>query len=333
MKSKLGKQKKTVCIIKSVSREKHSKSNAELKSHIFLKKKLKKERQFEDEVIQSQEDQVEKCNFDTALVENSRENSEEKLKQTKKCSKKHEYKGKIKENSVESSGNDQDEISSKKRKRSREKKKTKNLESSIDNSNHGIITEGEASNKSIKGILNGLVIAVSTLDVKGKQHESDSSSYKAVVSLCKSLGASISGQVHQRVYAVICNRSAVSQRTQRIRKAQKKRVLLLDVEWVRQCKLQRKRIKTDPYLLDFPAVEDAEKYQPIKQKQENQLDNNVHFFTNEEEQCINVESTGWTAPVQLDCCCVCHENGDENCKWCVSCNVTLAKNMKKKITS
>ena len=139
MKSKVGKQKKKVCIIKSVSREKHSKSNAELKSHILLKKKLKKERQFEDEVIPSQEDQAEKCNFDTARVENSRrENSEEKLKQTKKCSKKHEYKEKIKENVAESSGNDQDEISSKKRKRSREKKKNKNLESNFDNSNHGI---------------------------------------------------------------------------------------------------------------------------------------------------------------------------------------------------
>ena len=106
------------------------------------------------------------------------------------------------------------------------------------------------------------------MDVKGKQHESDSSSYKAVVSLCKSLGASISGQVHQRVYAVICNRSAVSQRTQRIRKAQKKRVLLLDVEWVRQCKLQRKRIKTDPYLLDTMKLclqKDPEKRASIRQ--------------------------------------------------------------------
>ena len=326
-----GKQTKKVDMTKSASRLKHSRNNeAERTSTILKTNKLKEERKFKDDPIQSKEEQAKKRNNMNSSVrmENTQKENMNSKQITKKDSPKTD--NKRKRNVVESGGNNYlDENSNKKRKRSRGKKKTTYVQNNNDCSNHEIVTQGK--NKDMKGLLNGLVLAVSTLDVKGKQHESNDSSYKAVLSLCKSLGASISGQVHQRVYAVICNRSAVSQRTQRIRKAQQKGILLLDVEWVRQCKSQRKRIQVEPYRLDFLFVDDAEKNQPKNKKK--QMDNDVQFLTDEEEYCINAESTGWTAPVELDCCCVCHENGDENCKWCVSCNVTLTKIAKEKISN
>ena len=31
---------------------------------------------------------------------------------------------------------------------------------------------------------------------------------------------------------------------------------------------------------------------------------------------------GWSEPISLDCCCVCHETGRTDCEWCLDCNVT-----------
>ena len=40
------------------------------------------------------------------------------------------------------------------------------------------------------------------------------------------------------------------------------------------------------------------------------------------------DNRGWSTPVQLDCCCVCHENGDDNCPWCTDCNINVSKKNK-----
>ena len=35
---------------------------------------------------------------------------------------------------------------------------------------------------------------------------------------------------------------------------------------------------------------------------------------------ISDANAGWTEPVSIGCCCVCHENGTTNdCTWCVDC--------------
>jgi len=35
------------------------------------------------------------------------------------------------------------------------------------------------------------------------------------------------------------------------------------------------------------------------------------------------DDAGWSEPVSLDCCCVCHDTA-RDCDWCLDCNVTLA---------
>ena len=72
--------------------------------------------------------------------------------------------------------------SSKKRKRS---KKESNV-------NQALSTEAAgASSKKRQQPLNGLILAVSTLDVKDAKHSSVDSSYQAVAALCKELGAQV----------------------------------------------------------------------------------------------------------------------------------------------
>ena len=47
----------------------------------------------------------------------------------------------------------------------------------------------------------------------------------------------------------------------------------------------------------------------------------VKFDSNNDCNAVS----GWSEAVELDCCCVCHENGDLECPWCTGeteCNLT-----------
>ena len=125
----------------------------------------------------------------------------------------------------------------------------------------------------------------------------------------------MTGQVHKKVFAVICNRSAVTQLTQRVRKAIKKGfVHLIDVEWIKQCKLEGQCVKHEEFLL----TEDAKNFIEKRAKIMKAIEAN-----NEPDSSQVDEDVGWTEPTSLDCCCVCHEDGRDDCEWCVDCNVTL----------
>ena len=175
--------------------------------------------------------------------------------------------------------------------------------------------------------LNGITIAISTLDT-GKQHKSIENSYKYVKEECQAAGASITGQVSKKVFAVICNRSAVNQCTQRVRKALKQSIMLLDISWVRDSVKEKKRKDCEAYILNDLATEVFQRHQDKKKKDSLSI-NDYDTCLNEKEvnDITNVEfisdvgmipTTGWSEPVSNGCCCVCHENGDLNCKWCTS---------------
>jgi len=136
------------------------------------------------------------------------------------------------------------------------------------------------------------------------------------------------------VFAVICNQSAVTQLTQRVRKAiKKKHSLIIDVEWIKQCQIQQCRVDHEQYLLTDLALEVMEKRSDNNKSEEQAA--NVGISNDNEmivlEKCSDNDqmslhlTEGWSAPVTLDCCCVCHETNRDDCKWCVDCNVTLAR--------
>ena len=106
-----------------------------------------------------------------------------------------------------------------------------------------------------QAVLKGMILAVSTLDVKGESHSNSESSYKAVADCCRKLGASVTGQLHRRVSYLICNETAVTNATQRVRKAVKKKVALVDVAWIRKCQANEELVAVDPYRLDNLAIE------------------------------------------------------------------------------
>lgn len=134
--------------------------------------------------------------------------------------------------------------------------------------------------------------------------------------------------MHKKVFAVICNQSAVTQLTQRVRKAvKKKHALLIDVEWVRQCKIQCSRVDYEEYLLTELAETNIEnRNNKIKSKEKSKFDGHQKSGDNGDvEEKLILPDAGWTEPIALDCCCVCHETDRDDCKWCVDCSVTLAR--------
>eukprot|EP00559_Dactyliosolen_fragilissimus_P003071 CAMPEP_0184865032 /NCGR_PEP_ID=MMETSP0580-20130426/16720_1 /TAXON_ID=1118495 /ORGANISM="Dactyliosolen fragilissimus" /LENGTH=287 /DNA_ID=CAMNT_0027364039 /DNA_START=12 /DNA_END=876 /DNA_ORIENTATION=+ len=160
--------------------------------------------------------------------------------------------------------------------------------------------------------LNGLTLAISTLDVVGKKHTNVDSSYRSVTDECVSLGASVTGQVHKRIFAVICNQSALNQLTQRVRKAVKKSHLLVDVEWIRECKNMGYRVNHDTYILNEKAksIMKERNHQREKNNHKNDDDIDVHnhhnktcdveFMDNEPTKSQNDEDLGWTPAVIWD---------------------------------
>lgn len=183
----------------------------------------------------------------------------------------------------------------------------------------------DSKKKKVVQPLKGLILAVSTLDVKDKKHSTVDSSYQTVRELCIELGAKVTAQVHKKVFAVICNQSAVTQLTQRVRKAiKKKHALLIDVEWIRKCKEKGTKIDHAEYLLIELAESIMEKRCASQERNESKGFDKCGEGLDDDDIILDSDA-GWSEPIALDCCCVCHETDRGNCKWCVDCSVTTSK--------
>lgn len=188
--------------------------------------------------------------------------------------------------------------------------------------NRDDLSNGRNKRKQRDSPLGGMVVAVSTLDVKGQAHSDVDTSYKSVVEACQQAGATVTGQVHGRVTCLLCSRSAVRNGTQRVRKALKKNISLVDIAWVHQCQSAGKRVDHEPYRLDELGKEmlkaRTNKSKPLETMASNDSKAELDHVEDLLEQA-------WSEPVGLGCCCVCHENGDDKCPWCTECSVNMAK--------
>jgi hypothetical protein len=187
-----------------------------------------------------------------------------------------------------------------------------------------------------KHILNGLTLAVTTLDKKREDNSNSRTddatlansstaqlSWKNTIDKCKQNGATITSQVHKRVNALIVSDAAVRNSTQRVRKALKLGVPIVDIGWIEACIKDSNRVDWADYLRNDEAKRAAgakKKSSAVVPSGEEGCD--VKFdVSNDDANAIS----GWSEAVELDCCCVCHENGDLECPWCTGkteCNLT-----------
>lgn len=172
-------------------------------------------------------------------------------------------------------------------------------------------------------ILSGFTLAISTLDVKGKKHSHQENSYKCISKVAKRLGAKVTGQVHKRISALVCTPTSLQNATQRVRKARQHNIPLVDVMWLHQCEKRRALIEWKDYELKNDDLLDSSENKTAICRAISVIDD-VNLDTNE-----TIPEAGWSEGVELGCCCVCHENGDEDCPWCVNCSVNAAKKKNK----
>jgi hypothetical protein len=159
--------------------------------------------------------------------------------------------------------------------------------------------------------LKGIVLSVSTLkegqsDAQKSDKSDDSATgYNAVCKLSKDMGAQVTGQVSKRVQLLICTRSAVSKATQRVRKAYKKKIPLVDVSWLEACREAGGSVDTESFRLEAQAKDAIA-------KRESNLGDDIN------DPAVDVPpDAGWTESLSYGCSCVCHENGAEkDCQWC-----------------
>ena len=153
--------------------------------------------------------------------------------------------------------------------------------------------------------LNGVVLSVSTLIGDSNQEMKNTEvSYNSVCRSCQDLGAEVMSQVCKRVQLLLCTHSAVEKSTQRVRKAFKKGIPIVDFGWLESCRLEQKRVDYESFRLDKEAEIAINSRQDAMEKTVEEI----------------LPETGWTEVVNLGCCCICHENGTEkDCKWCVDC--------------
>lgn len=158
---------------------------------------------------------------------------------------------------------------------------------------------------------------------------STSQNNKTLKQTLKSHGATISPQVHKKVHYLIATDSAIQNLTQRVRQAYKRNVDVVNIEWIDECiKNKKSRVEVESYICNelvktlINEKEREKKKQNQQQKTNGEDDENTSGIPTE-------DAAGWSEPIQLDCCCVCHENGDDNCPWCTgpenTCNLTLAR--------
>ena len=224
------------------------------------------------------------------------------------------------ESSIEPSQASKHKVAKKKRKRGKKNEANRKGGDASTSAKHARV-----SGK--KCILNGLTLAVTTLDKKREDasagtdaQQQQQLSWKNTIDKCKQYGANITSQVHKRVHALIVSDAAVRNATQRVRKAIKLGVPIVDVGWVEACIKDGSRCDWTEYLRNDEAKEAAESKK--KAGSAGGEGCGVKFDISADD--ANATS-GWSEPVELDCCCVCHENGDLECPWCTGeteCNLT-----------
>ena len=199
------------------------------------------------------------------------------------------------------------------------------------------IKEASSQKSNERDIFNGLTLAISTLestksndavtntpDATTEDTADEYHNFKTLSNILKTRGAIISPQVHKRVHFLVSTEHAVNNLTQRVRQALKRHVDIIDVCWVKDCVERGKRVDVEKYLLNEMAGELMSEKEKEKADTKTNIAN-ATMKTGYESDIPDENNAGWSSPVQLDCCCVCHENGDDNCPWCTECNINLAK--------
>jgi hypothetical protein len=212
------------------------------------------------------------------------------------------------------------------------KRSRKTRKRNVDGEECSYPKKDEGQNGGAHKPLQGLTIAVSTLVAAADKNErelgptggsKERNNYKCLVQLCQKAGAQTTGQVHSRVDCVVATEHAIRDATQRVRKAWKKGIPVVHVAWVERCCKENRRLPMKgSYVFETPASDSSIVTTAASTSQKGiERDGGARKRrkTGKEQVSTPIEEAPSVKTVQLGCCCACHENGDTDCPWCVSC--------------
>jgi hypothetical protein len=214
----------------------------------------------------------------------------------------------------------EDEEERKKKKDPNLKKKRRSTESSDSGQQNSSTkkADDDVPSKRLKRFrpLAGKVIAVTTLAESSAA--SCPENFTHVMNLLKEAGAKPCNQVHKKTFCLVASESAVAGETQRVRKAWKKGIPVVDVAWVRKC-------VEDACLRPFGEFLVG----PDSSKRKTKVGKTKPAPKDRDASCVKddadpLREAGWSKSVDLGCCCSCHETGVTDCEWCVECSVNTA---------
>lgn len=224
-------------------------------------------------------------------------------------------------------------------------------------------TTASSTKKQTKGGTSAATAAAAATSGNKDEEEDDNHhrllTYKQACTMAQELGATVSAQVHNKVHAVLCqfqdssscwtttntthSRSSddtsscdtpshVLSVTQRMKKALKKSIPIWDLQWLVKIHKCHEWIDPEPFFNVTQLVREN-----VRRQEQNVKDDitsaegprEVDVQDESEEEYLNTVETGWSEPISLDCCCVCHDDDREDCPWCfqgdTKCSVFLKK--------
>lgn len=146
--------------------------------------------------------------------------------------------------------------------------------------------------------------------------------YKSVASFVQQqLGATITHQVHSRVYCVIASPQAIQEPTQRIRKAWKRNIPVVTTQYIYDC-VQQQNIIPIPTVNEMPN-----KYRILPSSSASKSSSTTKKTLSTPSEPVNHDDNVDTPEriIDLGCCCICHDNDNttnDPCEWCIDCSYT-----------
>jgi hypothetical protein len=144
--------------------------------------------------------------------------------------------------------------------------------------------------------------AAGAADAEGHASSANGFSFAEVTARCAALGGKYSATVHKKVAVLLATPGAVERRTQRVRKAAKLGVAIVDAaSYLRACDRGRRPDAADHALR--PADGAALAVEPPAAC----------------PKAVDINSDAyWAGAVTYDggCSCACHDEGKASCEWC-----------------
>mmetsp|Transcript_23789 Transcript_23789/g.49572 ORF Transcript_23789/g.49572 Transcript_23789/m.49572 type:complete len:251 (-) Transcript_23789:21-773(-) len=149
--------------------------------------------------------------------------------------------------------------------------------------------------------------------------------YRDLTTLVQSHNGVVTQLLSKKTFALVTTSSARAAGTQKVRKAYKKGVPIVDVQWVRDCISSSTLLPLTSFRREDDVKDVVEKKNAEKQRRmEKEAGVSDVSFVPDGDPSENPDADYWSAPVSFGCSCVCHENNPDivtDCPWCVDCNI------------